>query len=454
MGNPWFRRWVGAISDPKIAEAAMIAETSRSVVNSVWDAILESASEVDERGAFSTTPRRVAATLCEPLLAIERVFAAMDDLGMIRLATPALVVAWEKRQPSTESRAEAAERQRQAREAARRAAGEARAGCHNLSQDVTPPESETETDIHPPPARGREKSDWGGLAPNVVPLRAVDPLEAECRVLAAGLRLAEDEDFSAVAALVAAGEASRQDVLAAIEDGRAAEPSCPRRWAKIADWARRKAARTASARASPTVAGRGSGTAVCVELAGGNAPPGAPRPPPDAVAASALARCRPGLSQSGGRVEIEAACAPSAAERAALMARRLALDGALKAAGREAARREAAKLFLAIPDGRPDREETREKIEAIAAALERLPGFAIAEACAGAIAGGAKYRPGAGDLVRAAKRAGDPLWLEAQRIGEVLGATARAPRPSAEDRARSVAEYRARTGGKRREGTG
>lgn len=91
----WYRRYAGTVSDPKIAEAAMIAACSRSVVIAAWDMILESAAETDGNGAFRATFRNVAATLNETLETIERVFEAFAALGMIDSMT---ISAWSKRQ--------------------------------------------------------------------------------------------------------------------------------------------------------------------------------------------------------------------------------------------------------------------------------------------------------------------------------------------------------------------
>ena len=79
----WYRAYAGTIKDDKLAEVAVIAGCSRSVSIAVWHAILESAAETDDGGRFETTPRRVAAALCEPLAAIQAVFDAMTEIAMI-----------------------------------------------------------------------------------------------------------------------------------------------------------------------------------------------------------------------------------------------------------------------------------------------------------------------------------------------------------------------------------
>ena len=90
----WYRRYVGTVSDPKIAEAAVVADCSRSVVIATWDMVLESAAESNDAGRFKATPRNVAATICEKQETVERVFSALLSLGMIEGDT---VCAWSKR---------------------------------------------------------------------------------------------------------------------------------------------------------------------------------------------------------------------------------------------------------------------------------------------------------------------------------------------------------------------
>ena len=60
MSNPWYRAWVGLVSDPKIGEAALIADVSVSLVIAVWHALLESASEVDDGAVAVAKPTPVS----------------------------------------------------------------------------------------------------------------------------------------------------------------------------------------------------------------------------------------------------------------------------------------------------------------------------------------------------------------------------------------------------------
>ena len=133
----WYRAYPGTVNDPKISEAAVVAETSRSVVIAVWHSILESCASVNEEGRFDTTARRVAASLGEPLVIIERVFAVMEELELI---TSGAVKAWQKRQYASDTSAERTKRYRE-----RHSDGD----VTSQERHVTPPDTDTDTDIKP-----------------------------------------------------------------------------------------------------------------------------------------------------------------------------------------------------------------------------------------------------------------------------------------------------------------
>ncbi len=131
----WYRRYAGTVSDPKIAEAAMIAECSRAVVIATWDMILESAAEVNDGGAFKATSRNVAATICETAATTERVFAALETLGMI---ASGVIVAWSKRQFQSDSSTERSRKHRALKREKRHAT--------EMQRCATPPDTESDTD--------------------------------------------------------------------------------------------------------------------------------------------------------------------------------------------------------------------------------------------------------------------------------------------------------------------
>jgi len=130
----WYRAYSGTVSDPKVAEVALIAECSRSVAISAWHAILESAADAQDGGHFETSSRRIAATLCEPIATVDRVLAALAEVGLIR---DGVVVAWQRRQYESDT---STERSRKHRERKRNTCATLHDRC------ATPPETETETD--------------------------------------------------------------------------------------------------------------------------------------------------------------------------------------------------------------------------------------------------------------------------------------------------------------------
>ena len=123
----WYRAYAGTIKDDKLAEVAVIAGCSRSVAIAVWHAILESAAETEDGGRFETTPRRVAAALCEPLPVIQAAFDAMTEIAMIGSDS---VTAWKARQYESDK---STSRVRKHRETLQ-------------GRFETPPDTETDTD--------------------------------------------------------------------------------------------------------------------------------------------------------------------------------------------------------------------------------------------------------------------------------------------------------------------
>lgn len=163
----WYRAYAGTVKDDKLAEVALIAACSRSVAIAVWHALLESAAETDAGGRFETTPRRVAAALCEPAGTIEVTFAAMAEIGMI---TGDAVSAWKTRQYESDKSTERSRRHREAKNRDVMRSGEAA-----LQQRcATPPESETESDSD-------TEDDSAGAASSAPRAPDLDLIEAERR---------------------------------------------------------------------------------------------------------------------------------------------------------------------------------------------------------------------------------------------------------------------------------
>lgn len=252
----WYRRYVGTCADEKIAEAAMVGDAPRCLVIAVWDALLESACYDEAGGAYSTTPRRIAAVLAEPVDRVAGVLAALTEVGMI---AGGAVVAWAKRQPNSETPQAAADRQRKSREARRQAELDAEAtaksgmsqpvtACHGVSRPVTAPEEEEETDSDPSAAaaRGGDAGARREEPPNLVALPGLrslgrDALEAECRLLMGSLPVVVDPDFSPVGAMIGRDGVERADALAACRAAADTEKFRPRSWRQLQGWVRRAA---------------------------------------------------------------------------------------------------------------------------------------------------------------------------------------------------------------------
>jgi hypothetical protein len=129
----WYRAYEGTVTDAKLAEAALMAEVSRSVSIAAWHCLLESAANRNNCGSFDATPRRVAAVLCEPPARVEALFAAFDELGMIGQGA---VRSWKKRQFQSDD-----SKERVAKHRAKKRQETANVTVGN--GDVTPPETET-----------------------------------------------------------------------------------------------------------------------------------------------------------------------------------------------------------------------------------------------------------------------------------------------------------------------
>ena len=178
----WYRRYTGTVSDPKIAEAALVAECSKAVVIATWDMILESAAETNESGQFRATSRNVAATLGEQIATIERVFSALESLEMIENG---IVLAWSRRQFQSDSSTERSRKHR----ALRNGNGDATP----MQRCATPPYTESDTDTERkdtplPPDGGRvsqavDQIDDGKPNPHTEALKAFEAYNARALVL-------------------------------------------------------------------------------------------------------------------------------------------------------------------------------------------------------------------------------------------------------------------------------
>lgn len=136
----WYRAYEGTVTDAKLAEAAMIAEVSRSVSIAAWHCLLESAATVNNCGSYETSARRVAIVLCEPLDRVEALFGAYEEIGLIGKGA---VKSWKKRQFTSDNSAErvAKHRAKKKQETAKCNGGNDDETLHNA------PETEAETEL-------------------------------------------------------------------------------------------------------------------------------------------------------------------------------------------------------------------------------------------------------------------------------------------------------------------
>jgi len=150
----WYRAYAGTVTDDKLAEAALVAGCSRSVVIATWHAILESCATTQGKGEFQTTARRVAAILAEPLEMMERIFSLLNDIGLI---SGNVVCAWTKRQFESDSSTERSRRYRASRRNDDATLQQQHAAspsvCVSVSEDIESLEEEVE-----PNPRAREPS--------------------------------------------------------------------------------------------------------------------------------------------------------------------------------------------------------------------------------------------------------------------------------------------------------
>lgn len=128
----WYRAYEGTVTDAKLAEIAMVAGCSRSVVIATWHACLENAANVNDGGRIDIPSRRIAAVLCEPFDTIEGVMLGFETVGLL---LDSVITSWKRLQYESDS---STERSRKHREAKRN-------GHATLQQQhATPPEAETE----------------------------------------------------------------------------------------------------------------------------------------------------------------------------------------------------------------------------------------------------------------------------------------------------------------------
>lgn len=135
----WYRAYEGTVTDPKLAEAAMVAGCSRSVSVAAWHLILENAATINDGGSIDIPSRRIAAALCEPLAVIDALMEAFSATGIV---VGSRVTAWNRRQYVSDNSTARSRKHR-----AKTAETLPSEGDATLQERcATPPETKTETE--------------------------------------------------------------------------------------------------------------------------------------------------------------------------------------------------------------------------------------------------------------------------------------------------------------------
>lgn len=142
MGG-WFRWWRGSVADPKIGLVAARSGASRAETIAVWAWILESASEKDENGKFSTLDLEVVGACLG--IDEDRVSSIVNEMGRKGLIVECRVANWVKRQPSREDASAERVRKHRERNALKRNVTQRNALKRNVTQ-CNAPESESESE--------------------------------------------------------------------------------------------------------------------------------------------------------------------------------------------------------------------------------------------------------------------------------------------------------------------
>jgi len=185
----WFRHYAGMMRDAKLVAVAIRSKQPVERVVWVWGAILESAAEIDDGGAFLLDAAEVAYFLRADEADICSVVDALAAAGRV---SDGRVVKWGDRQYQSDKSTE-----RQARYRERRRSTKAGSDEDLQSGDVTPPspngrvtpqetdtETETETEIKPP-APSSEPSGARDIFDEVWKAFPANPSSSETKAMAA-----------------------------------------------------------------------------------------------------------------------------------------------------------------------------------------------------------------------------------------------------------------------------
>jgi len=190
----WYRAYEGTVTDPKLAEAALIAECSRAVAIAAWHCILENCAGFNDGGRHDVTPRRLSAILAEPLAVTTAVLVAFAEVGLVKDGN---VPAWKSRQFESDLSTERSRRHRE-----RKRNGDAT--LHHVA--ATPPETETEEETE------RKKEPTSNEVGRAEPVEALaEQIAIDCSSPNAAAAAARQQLWSeGLPALVAMGVSEKQ----------------------------------------------------------------------------------------------------------------------------------------------------------------------------------------------------------------------------------------------------
>jgi hypothetical protein len=138
----WFRWYHGTVSDPKLILIARVSNQPRVAVLSVWQYLLEYASENTDRGSLEGLDHEVMSVTLD--LEIEDIVTICHAMSQKKIIGHDRVLNWEKRQPKREDET-ATDRKRNQREREKlekqvsdlKADLENVTQCHDVSHNVT-----------------------------------------------------------------------------------------------------------------------------------------------------------------------------------------------------------------------------------------------------------------------------------------------------------------------------
>lgn len=132
----WFRHYAGMVDDDKLATVAMETDQTLERVAFVWSKLLECAAEKNEQGVYSVSAKAIAYRLRCEVDAILNILAEFETCGLV---AEGRIHKWAQRQYEHDTSAARTKAYRERKQACDVTVTSPR-------QDVTPPETETDTE--------------------------------------------------------------------------------------------------------------------------------------------------------------------------------------------------------------------------------------------------------------------------------------------------------------------